>query len=50
MEALKASLARNAAPAAAAPANADVDERKPRKRAPASEEVAKEPKKKKAKA
>lgn len=42
MEALKASLARNAAPAP--------DDRKPPMRAPASEEVAKEPKKRKAKA
>ena len=52
MEALKASLARNAPPAPSAapsePAPA-ADERKPPKRAPASEEVAKEPKKRKAK-
>lgn len=51
MEALKASLARNAAPAPSStePAPAP-DERKPPRRAPASEDVAKEPKKKKAKA
>ena len=47
MEALKASLARNAAPAGA-PA-ADAEERKPPKRSPASDDVAAEPKKKKAK-
>jgi DNA end-binding protein Ku len=43
MEALKASLARNAAPAG------EPEERKPPKRAPASDDVAAEPKKKKAK-
>ncbi len=47
MEALKASLARNAAPAGA-PAPA-AEERKPPKRSPASDDVAAEPKKKKAK-
>ncbi len=47
MEALKASLARNAV-AAGAPAPA-ADERKPPKRAPASDDVAAEPRKKKAK-
>jgi DNA end-binding protein Ku len=49
MEALKASLARNAAAAGAPAPAADADERKPPKRSPASDDVAAEPKKKKAK-
>jgi DNA end-binding protein Ku len=46
MEALKASLARNAAPAGAPAPAAEAEERKPPRRSPASDEVAAAPKKK----